>query len=87
MIFFLGHRERREPFAVTCGHVGALRDQRRDRIHVVVGGSEIDKASEDARRETMDAALARTMHDLATDPELAKALASVQSAATSEPVP
>ena len=43
---------------------------------------EIDKPSDDARRETMDAALARTMHDLATDPELAKALASVRTAAT-----
>ena len=30
----------------------------------------------------LDAALARTMHDLATDPELAKALASVRTAAT-----
>ena len=46
----------------------------------------IDKASEDARRETMNAALARTMHDLATDPALAKVLASVRTAATSEPI-
>jgi hypothetical protein len=30
----------------------------------------------------MDAALARTMRDLATDPELAKALATVRTAAT-----
>jgi hypothetical protein len=30
----------------------------------------------------MDGALARTMHDLATDPELAKVLASVRTAAT-----
>jgi len=43
---------------------------------------DIDKPSDDARRETMDAALARTMHDLATDLELAKALASVRTAAT-----
>jgi hypothetical protein len=43
---------------------------------------EIDKPSDDTRRETMDAALARTMHDLATDLELAKALASVRTAAT-----
>ena len=30
--------------------------------------------ADEARRETMDAALARAMHDLATDPELAKVL-------------
>ena len=52
------------------------------RRYVGIKRREIDKASEDARRETMDAALARTMHDLATDPELAKALASVRTAAT-----
>jgi hypothetical protein len=43
---------------------------------------EIAKASDDARREAMGGALARTMHDLATDPELAKVLASVRTAAT-----
>ena len=50
------------------------------RRYVGIKRREIDKASEDARRETMDAALARTMHDLATDPELAKVLASVRTA-------
>jgi hypothetical protein len=52
------------------------------RRYVGIKRREIDKASEGARAETMDAALARTMHDLATDPELAKALASVRTAAT-----
>ena len=52
------------------------------RRYVGIKRRDIDKVSEDARRETMDAALARTMHDLATDPELARALASVRTAAT-----
>ena len=52
------------------------------RRYVGIKRREIDKASEGARAETMDAALARTMHDLATDPELAKILASVRTAAT-----
>jgi len=50
--------------------------------YVGITRRQIDKASEDAMRETMDAALARTMHDLATDPELARALAGVRTAAT-----
>ena len=50
--------------------------------YVGITRRQIDKASEDAMRETMDAALARTMHDLATDPELAKALAGLRTAAT-----
>jgi len=50
------------------------------RRYVGIKRRDIDKASEDARRETMDAALARTMHDLVTDPELAKVLASVRTA-------
>jgi hypothetical protein len=52
------------------------------RRYVGIKRREIAKASDEARRETMDAALARTMHDLATDPELAKTLASVRTAAT-----
>ena len=56
------------------------------RRYVGINRRDMDKASDDARRETMNAALARTMHDLATDPELAKVLASVRTAATSEPV-
>lgn len=53
------------------------------RRYVGIKRREVDTPSDDARRETMDAALARTMHDLATDPELAKVLASVRTAATS----
>jgi hypothetical protein len=52
------------------------------RRYVGIKRRDIDKPSDEARRETMDAALARTMHDLATDPELAKTLASVRTAAT-----
>ena len=52
------------------------------RQYVGITRRQVDKASEDAMRETMDAALARTMHDLATDPELVRALASVRTAAT-----
>jgi hypothetical protein len=52
------------------------------RRYVGIKRREIDKGSDDARRETMDTALARAMHDLATDPELARALASVRTAAT-----
>lgn len=54
------------------------------RRYVGIKRRNFDKASENARRETMDAALARTMHDLATDPELAKVLASVRTAETSQ---
>ena len=50
--------------------------------YVGIKRREIDKASDDAMRETMDGSISRTMHDLATDPELAKALASVRTAAT-----
>jgi NMD protein affecting ribosome stability and mRNA decay len=48
--------------------------------YVGIKRREVEKSSDDARRETMDAALARTMHDLATDPELAKALVDVRTA-------
>lgn len=40
----------------------------------------VDKASDAARQEAMEAALARTMHDLATDPALARALGAVHTA-------
>jgi hypothetical protein len=53
------------------------------RRYVGIKRRQIEKASDDARRETIDAALARTMHDLATDPALMKALASARTAATS----
>jgi hypothetical protein len=51
--------------------------------YVGIKRRDVDKASEDSWRETMDVALARVMHDLATDPELARALASVRSAGRS----
>lgn len=54
------------------------------RRYVGIKRRDLDKPSDDARREIMDAALARTMHDLATDPELAKVLASVRTAETSQ---
>ena len=52
------------------GRSGAMLLTRR---YVGIKRREVEKASDDARRETMDTALARTMHDLAMDPELAKA--------------
>ncbi|HET7344168.1 MAG TPA: YajG family lipoprotein, partial [Methylomirabilota bacterium] len=39
---------------------------------------ETPEASRDAERQVMNAALARTMHDVATDPELVRALAAVR---------
>jgi Uncharacterized lipoprotein len=53
------------------------------RRYVGIKRRDIDKTSEEAMRETMDAALARTMHDLGTDPDLAKVLAGVRTSATS----
>jgi hypothetical protein len=44
------------------------------RRYVGIKRWQVDKPSDAARRETMDASLARTMHDLATDPALARAL-------------
>src|SRR5882724_10125428 len=43
MILLLGQRERRQPFTVGGRHVGALRDQRRDGVHVVVGGGQVQR--------------------------------------------
>lgn len=48
------------------------------RQYVGIKRRDVDKASEDVWRETMDAALARAMHDLATDKALATALTSAQ---------
>ena len=50
------------------------------RRYVGIKRRQIDEDSEDVRRETMNAALARTMHGLATDPELAKALTRARDA-------
>jgi hypothetical protein len=44
MILFRRERERRLGLAVGRVHVGALRDQRLDRVHVVVGGSQVQRA-------------------------------------------
>lgn len=68
---------------IAAGRSGEILLTRR---YVGITRRQIDKDSEGARRETMNAALARTMHDLATDPELAKALTSARAAATSLPV-
>jgi hypothetical protein len=47
------------------------------RVYVGVKRREVEEPSESAEREVMDAALARAMHDLATDPELVQAFARV----------
>jgi Uncharacterized lipoprotein len=44
------------------------------RRYVGIKRGQADQPSDAVRRETMDAALARTMHDLATDPALAQVL-------------
>ena len=46
------------------------------RRYVGIKRQQVDKPSESAWRDVMDAALARTMHDLATDPDLVAALRS-----------
>jgi len=50
------------------------------RRYVGIKRRQVDKASDAARLETMDLALARTMHDLATDPALARALGGIRTA-------
>lgn len=47
------------------------------RRYVGIKRREVDKPDESQWREVMDTALARIMHDLATDPDLAAALARV----------
>ena len=44
------------------------------RRYIGIKRQQVDKPSDAARRETMDAALARTMHDLATDATLNRVL-------------
>jgi uncharacterized lipoprotein YajG len=46
-----------------------------DRRYVGIHRREAELESETAGREALDTALARTMHDLATDPDLARAFA------------
>lgn len=65
--------------AVTDGRTGDAVLARRY-IGIKRRAAETDSAGENAEREVMDAALARVMHDLATDPELVRALAAVPAA-------
>jgi Uncharacterized lipoprotein len=64
--------------AVTDGRTG---DRLLDRRYVGTNRRLADPEAEGAPRETMDTALARAMHDLATDPELVRALARASTAA------
>lgn len=57
---------------------GRTAEMRLTRRYVGIKRTDVEKASDDTWRETMDAALARAMHDLATDPELARALGSLR---------
>jgi hypothetical protein len=52
------------------------------RRYVGIKRRNIDKPTDDARRETMDAALTRAMRDIATDPDLAKVLGGGRRTAT-----
>jgi uncharacterized lipoprotein YajG len=63
--------------AVSDGRTGNTLFSRR---YIGIKRGQVDKASEDAARDVMDAALARTMHDLATDATLVAALATLPSA-------
>jgi len=56
---------------LTDGHSG---DQLLTRRYVGISRRQVDKDSEIGWRDVMDVALARSMHDLATDPELAAVL-------------
>jgi hypothetical protein len=62
--------------AVSDGRTGEALLTRR---YVGIRRQRVDEESESARRDVMNIALARTMRDLATDPALASALASVSS--------
>lgn len=59
---------------IALSVIDARGDTALTRRYVGIKRRDIDKPTDDARRETMDAALARAMHDLATDPELARVL-------------
>ena len=52
-----------------------------DRRYLGINRRQADADSESAPREVMDTALARAMHDLATDPDLVRAFARVSTAA------
>jgi hypothetical protein len=55
-------------------------DQLLSRRYVGISRRQIDKGSDNDWRDLMDVALARTMHDLATDPELAAVLTRLLTA-------
>lgn len=51
------------------------------RRYAGINRRQADADAEQAPRETMDTALARAMHDLATDPDVARAIAGIPTAA------
>ena len=55
-------------------------DQLLSRRYVGISRRQIDKGADNDWRDLMDVALARTMHDLATDPELAAVLTRLLTA-------
>ncbi|HEV8584010.1 MAG TPA: hypothetical protein VGT02_03465 [Methylomirabilota bacterium] len=67
-------------FSVTVldGRTG---DRLATRRYVGIKRRQVDTASDDVAREVMDAALARSMRDLATDPAFVNAFAGVTTAA------
>jgi uncharacterized lipoprotein YajG len=65
--------------AVTLAD-GRRGDQLLSRRYVGISRRQIDKGSENDWRDMMDVALARSMHDLATDPELTAALTRLLTA-------
>ena len=62
---------------LTDGHSG---DQLLTRRYVGISRRQVDKDSEIGWRDMMDVALARSMHDLGTDPELAAVLTRLYTA-------
>ena len=65
---------------VADGRTGGMLLTRR---YIGIKRREVDKGSNDVARTVMDAALARTMHDMATDPELVAAFARSRASASS----
>ena len=63
--------------AVTDGRTGQRLLARR---YVGINRRRAEADSESAPRETMDTALARAMHDLATDPDLVRAFSGISTA-------
>jgi uncharacterized lipoprotein YajG len=65
--------------AVTLAD-GRSGDQLLSRRYVGISRRQLDKGSDNDWRDIMDLALARTMHDLATDPEMAAVLTRLLTA-------